>query len=272
MVGRRCGSSNRGSSSRQTRSSTRPEDFSSSGRGTSSQSRNLRSSSVQPRRSLRVARQRQNQEPNSDDRETLDLVPSQARPGRSHGDEHRSAQPQSESGESSGQARESASQPSAMPIQLVIAFVRQPPAEVRTGHVLPTFIVTLCVAGVNLQGRPSPIEPGGSINAVATIVTVDGQDPAASQGNPILMQPMTATAPERHFNVSDETEWTFAFVASNNGISIQASGYFRIRIVLINTPTIVRGDGVTEVDSPIQLMSITSHVIHVHPFAPLLRG
>ena len=268
MVGRRRDSWTVGSSSQQTRSSTRPEDSSSSGHGISSQSRNLQGSSLLPRRSSRVAHQLQNQQLHRDDHETLDRRQSQRRPRRSHANEQRQVEP----GESSHQASRSASQSTSTPIQFAIAFVRQPPAEIRTGYILPAFIVSLRVVDANLQGQPSPIEPGGSINAVATIVTADGQDPVTSQGNLIIMHPMTATAPERHFNVSSDTEWTFEFVASNNGISIQSSGHFRIKIVLINTPTVTRSDGVAEVDSPIQLMSITSHVIHVHPFAPLVRG
>ena len=269
MIRRRRGSGNRGSWSRQAGSSIHAEASNSRRGSTSSRSRVHPGAQTQNRRSMRVSRRHPIQGSDSENQQMPILQ--QTRRRRVQEPEHRRIQNDVEAASPIVQASISSRQRPNSPAQLIIAFERQPPSEIRTGSILSDFTVTLQVEGASILGRPSPIEPG-SINAMATLVTADGQEQVRNPIDLIVMHPMTATAPERHFDISDNTQWTFHFAPINSGTGINASGHFRIRVVLINTPTIIREDGVAEVDSPFQLGSITSHLIHVHAFAPLLRG
>ena len=191
----------------------------------------------------------------------------QPRRNETRGSDHQRIQHDPGPVTSSVQASHSLTQRANSPIQLVPAWSHRLPSEIRTGDALPNFVVTLRVVGDDIQGQPSPIEPGGSISAMATIVTAEGHF-VSNPGDLIVMHPMTATAPERHFVIREDTQWTFNFIPGVAGTGINVSGYYRIQVVLIDNPTIIRPDGVAEVDSPLRIGITRSQVIHVHTFAP----
>ncbi|KAL9631415.1 MAG: hypothetical protein Q9164_005908 [Protoblastenia rupestris] len=217
-----------------------------------------------PRRSRRIARQVQQTENDhqTDQESQVFHVSSQVESTRRNDRSNQSiAQRSSVSGRSNprgGGRRQSNSSP----IEFIVVFERQPPAEVRTGVRLPEFIVKLQLRSRGLDGSEPPIDDS-NLNAMAALVAADGETPMASVGNDIIMRPLTAT-PRQHYTIArDGMWWNFVFAPGE----IFASGYFRIRIVVMHTPTEDHGTGL-ELNSPIQLLSITSHLIHVHSFAP----
>ena len=156
-----------------------------------------------------------------------------------------------------------ASSPAATPtIQYSASFNPQPPKEIRPEQSLPKYVVRMDLTGSNLAGNVSPIGRG-AVNAISRVVTPDGRDIMDAASN--IPRSETATAPERHARLQDTTTWTFHFKPS----SFHVSGFFRIRVSIIHTPMVDHGHGEIA-DSPVRLMTITSRVIHVHAFAPLV--
>ncbi|KAL9128626.1 MAG: hypothetical protein Q9217_002722 [Psora testacea] len=164
----------------------------------------------------------------------------------------------------SEQAREASRQTSSSAIEFIIAFEHQPPAEIRTGISLPTFVVNLKLRGRGLNNSQPPIDDS-NLNAMAALVTADGETPMTSAGNNVVMRPMTATPRQRHAVAPGDIWWKFEFMPGE----ISLSGYFKIWAVVMHSPTVDRGNGL-EMDSPVQLLSVTSRLIHVHAFGPLL--
>ena len=158
-----------------------------------------------------------------------------------------------------GQSTSQAAEPT---IEHSLSFNPQPPSEIRPQQQLPAYVVRLELTGSNIAGRISPFDRG-AVNAISRFVTPDGQEINAEAIS--IPRPVTATAPERHGRLDDVTTWTFQFAPR----SVNVSGYFRIRVSIVHTPVVDRGQG-EEVDSPVRALTITSRVIHVHAFAPLV--
>ena len=222
-----------------------------------------RSPTVQPRRSARIARQRR--QPQGEDRsgQQSRSVHSASEAAMTRG-RTRSNAPTSERldallrpGMGAGTPRQRVNER----VECIVAFERQPPAEIQTGTMIPNLVVTLELRGESLNGREPPIQDS-NLNAMAALMAADGETPMASFANEIVMRPMTATPTQRYPVAQDGMWWKFVFTPGE----IFVSGYFRIRVIIMHTPMGDRGSGM-EVGSPVQLISATSRLIHVHTFA-----
>ena len=239
------------------------EDGEAMGRGGESSADQNRSQ-FQPRRAPRIARQRQGFE--GDDRAGLQSqviqIPSpietSGRGGRNN------VPPRQRTGAVDGldDAATDLWRPGSRAIEFIIAFEQQPPAQIRTGIRLPIFVVNLKLRGRGLLRNQAPIDDS-NLNAMAALVAADGETPMTNFGNDVVMRPMTATPHQQHSQARDGLWWKFVFAPGE----IFASGYFKIRVVVMHTPTADRGSGL-EMDSPVQLLSVTSRLIHVYAFAP----
>lgn len=150
-------------------------------------------------------------------------------------------------------------------IQYVVTFDRQPPQEIRTDTEMPTFIVSLQILENGVPGRPQFCgESSENFNAVATLITTDGQTPTTFLGNETIMPPTPAPGVEQ--SSAEGVRWLFHFAP---GV-ITASGYFQMHIAVVITrvspPSDDEGDYMI-IDSPIATLHIKSRVFHVHPFA-----
>ena len=151
-------------------------------------------------------------------------------------------------------------------IQYVLTFERQPPPEIRTDIEMPTFIVSLQILENGVPGRPQFCgESSENFNAVATLITTDGQTPTVFLGNETIMPPTPAPGVEQS-RAEGGVRWLFNFAP---GV-ITASGYFQMHIAVVITrvspPSDDEGDYMI-IDSPIATLHINSRVFHVHPFA-----
>lgn len=151
-------------------------------------------------------------------------------------------------------------------IQYVVTFERQPPQEVRTDTEMATFIVSLQILENGVPGRPQFCgESSENFNAVATLITTDGQTPTVFLGNETIMPPTPAPGVEQS-SAEGGLRWLFHFAP---GV-ITASGYFQMHIAVVITrvspPSDDEGDYMI-IDSPIATLHINSRVFHVHPFA-----
>ena len=150
-------------------------------------------------------------------------------------------------------------------IQYVVTFERQLPQEVRTDTEMPTFIVSLQILENGVPGGPQFCgESSENFNAVATLITTDGQTPTVFLGNETIMPPIPAPGVEQ--SSAERVRWLFHFAP---GV-ITASGYFQMHIAVVITrvspPSDDEGDYMI-IDSPIATLHINSRVFHVHPFA-----
>ena len=142
-------------------------------------------------------------------------------------------------------------------------FERQPPTDIRPRHEIPAYTIHLQLMGKNIKGRACPLAYKDTVNAVAYLVGADGR--AIPQVNIELSRSESATAPEHHKVVRDDTSWTLRFRPR----VVDALGFFRIRVNIFYTPVVSTG-GHNTLGSPVPLLTVKSRVIHVDTFAPLV--
>lgn len=151
-------------------------------------------------------------------------------------------------------------------VQYIVTFERQPPQEVRTNTEMAAFIVSLQITENGVPCRPPQSdESSENFNAIATLITTDGQTPTVGPGNETVMPAIPAPGLEQ-LSAEGGVRWLFCFAP---GV-ITASGYFQMHIAVVITrvspPSDDEGDYMI-IDSPIATLHINSRVFHVHPFA-----
>ena len=156
--------------------------------------------------------------------------------------------------------------------QYSATFDDQPPAELRPNIDFPELIVRMHIGGPGTEGKESPLDPNGAINALAYIVSPDGHSLLPNQP-PLMPQNLgfpistMATAPERHEILGEDTSWTLRVkVRANN-----RTGFYRLRVNIFYTP--VDDDG--EAGSPIQLdraMWVTVSLLSLPKACLLISG
>ena len=141
------------------------------------------------------------------------------------------------------------------------AFGAQPPRVVRTGSLLPRLVVRL-----SIEGNPQFVHLGpslgiGTLHAMVSLWSGDGQVAVAHTVPPLLTGHRDATmnglssssATERHLE------------ASFSDLVVGQSGHYRLRVSIMETPLPEGSDG--RAQSPRQLLSIETQPFHAHAFA-----
>lgn len=151
------------------------------------------------------------------------------------------------------------------PPTIMFSVDRQPPAEVRTGYVLPAILVSFERSRIDSVDGETTFDDG-SLWGQASLVCAGGRVAMAQSRADILTgDSLVASLLRNTSQMSNKECWSLSFT----GLVIHEPGYFRIHIALIGTSQNEGGGhGSFVVDAPTEQLSVDTSLFRVHAFAP----
>ena len=157
---------------------------------------------------------------------------------------------------------ESIPSPSDEPCGMItVGFISQPPLEVRTGSMIARLGVRVTIEATEKLANLGPSMGIGTLHAVVSLWSADGQVAAPHAVPPLLTGHKDATL----ININTESTAMRCVEANFTDLAISRSGYYRLRISVMETPIPEPDD--EGIQSPRQLLSVESRPIHAYAFA-----